>query len=145
MNPHELNYMKYRLEPGAKKPTKSYPGDAGWDLYTSQEVAIGNGQRGIIKTGVFVSLPHGFWAHLVSRSSTLGKHGLLVIDAVIDNGYRGELFVQVQNPGTKTAIVPAGNRIAQLVLHRIHDVIWDEVQNLPESKRGENGFGSSGR
>ena len=92
----------------------------------------------------------------MSRSSTTKRHGIIVLDGIIDNGYRGEMFAQVYNPVPPSAIgpgwikentrvIPKGTRVAQLILHKIYDVLWVEQAILPESKRGSNGFGSSGR
>lgn len=142
----------FTLDRDALKPTKAYEGDAGYDLYTNKEVVIPFGESRDVPTGIKMAMPPGYWAHLVSRSSTYRKLGLVVIDAVIDNGYRGELYIQAvsfrQQPQPKRDkfhVIPKGSRIAQLIFHRIEEVKWVERSKLPESDRGEQGFGSSGR
>ncbi len=130
------------------QPQKSYSGDAGWDLVSTKEVLVGPEMVADIPTGLFMAMPHGFWAHLVSRSSTTKRHGVIVLDGIIDNGYRGEMFVQVYNPNGGLGgqrRIPAGTRLAQLIFHRIYEVSWLEQAILPEATRGINGFGSSGR
>lgn len=139
----------YRLSGDAKVPTKGFDGDAGWDLVTSENTTVYPGKVAEVPTGLFLAMPHGFWGHIVSRSSTTRKHGIVVLDGIIDNGYRGEMFVQVFNPaergaGTGIRFIKKGTRLAQLIFHRILDVKWYEQAILPESKRGENGFGSTG-
>jgi dUTP pyrophosphatase len=83
--------------------------------------------------------------HIASRSSTLLKHKLVVQSAVIDNGYRGELFITVWNSSQKTLVaVPRGQRLAQLVPFLIVDLEWQECVDLPGGDRGVNGIGSTG-
>lgn len=141
--------VRFRLEEGATAPTRAYEGDAGFDLYTSSEVVIegfGKGRASYdVPTGLFIALPVSYWGHIVARSSTFRRYGLHIISAVIDNGYRGEMFIQAVNPNPAPAIIPAKTRIAQLILHRILDVKWQQVDVLPESERKSNGFGSSGK
>lgn len=129
----------------AKAPTQGYDGDAGWDLYTSQDSVVEPGRTALVSTNIHMALPAGYWAQIISRSSTPRKYeGVTVVEAVIDNGYRGELFIQVANTGHKTHTIEKGSRIAQLVLHEIHRVKWVQ-QVLPKSQRGNSGFGSTGQ
>lgn len=138
----------FKLEEGAKAPTKAYAGDAGFDLYTNREIVIegfGKGRASYdVPTGLYLALPEGYWGHIVARSSTFRRYGLHIISAVIDNGYRGEMFIQAVNPNLAPVIIPKHTRIAQLLLHKIYDVQWLKVEELPATERKENGFGSSG-
>lgn len=131
---------------GGRQPTQPHPGDdAGWDLYTSESTVIAAGGFKDIPTGLYVALPRGWWGFILSRSSTLGEHGLRVTPAVIDNGYRGEWFVQVHNPNVRAVMVDAGSRLAQFVPLPIMVGQWLGVEKLPPSSRGDAGFGSSGK
>ena len=135
-----------RITDDAVAPSKAYPRDAGWDLYTSASTTIAPQTRVDVPTGIEAALPHAFWGHILPRSSTLRKHGLQVVTAVIDSGYRGELFVQVYNPTDASVTVEIGARLAQLILHRTERVQWVECPpgELPPGERGDSGFGSSG-
>jgi dUTP pyrophosphatase len=128
-----------------ERPTKSHPGDAGWDLFSFDTFAVGPKSLSDIRTGVSVALPHGYYGHIMGRSSTFRVHQLQVIEAVIDSGYRGELFFQVYNPGEHTVHVDKGRRLAQLIILPVPSVEWCRVQDLTSSSRGDRGFGSSGK
>jgi len=126
--------------------TRSYRGDAGFDLYTSEETWVEPGAFIDVPCGLSVQLPPGYWGFIVGRSSTLRKHRLLVVSAVIDNGYRGPLFVGVQNMGFDTFTAKAGMRLAQLIPMPLAaaDMVQTRVDRLDPSDRGSSGFGSSG-
>lgn len=139
--------VKYLRETGAALK-RGYFGDAGLDLEVSEDTVIPPGGFVDVPSGVAVQLPAGYWAMLVGRSSTLRKRGLLVVQGIIDNGYRGELFAGVQNlQHGRDVEVKAGERLAQLILVPL----WNggvnylgEGDDLSSSKRGTNGFGSTG-
>lgn len=135
-----------RMNENAVQPSKAYPRDAGWDLHTSATTTIAPHTRVDVPTGIEAALPYAFWGHILPRSSTLRKHGLQVVTAVIDSGYRGEMFVQVYNPTNESVTVEAGTRLAQLILHRVEKIQWVECPpgELPPGERGNSGFGSSG-
>lgn len=141
-----VRYVDYELGKGAKAPYKKHIGDAGWDLYVSRECDIPPGETVDVHTDIKIDMPPYLYARIVGRSSTLRKHGLLVNEGIIDNGYTGELFVGVHNMTNKTFHVKQGMRLAQVLFHYIEDVRWsqvDEVKAAP-GKRGEDGFGSTG-
>lgn len=129
---------------GGITPRKAYAGDAGFDLFSSREVVVPPNSYFDVPTEIRAALPSGFWAQIISRSSTYRKYRLQVVEAVIDNGYRGELFIQVINNGSAPVTVERHSRIAQLILNRIEPIVWVETAELPPSDRGERGFGSSG-
>lgn len=134
-----------KLKDGALAPTRAYDGDAGYDLYASQATLCEPQKYTDIPTGVHVALPPGIWLHMVGRSSTLRNSGLLVISAVIDCGYRGELFFGVFNTNHHPVAIDKHQRLAQVVPHQILTLNFQLVDELPTSERGNNGFGSSGR
>lgn len=133
-------------------PTKAYDGDAGFDLYVAPNLLDGGGwvvrpgEFVDIDTGISVELPPGVWAMMVGRSST-ARRGLMVAQAVIDNGYRGPLFFGLQNLTQSTVVIEPGERLAQLVPFQLTAANMEvtRVATLTESERGVRGFGSSGR
>ena len=142
-----VRYVDYTLGEGAKTPYKKHTGDAGWDLYTSEECIIGVGETVDVHTNIRIDMPPYLFARIVGRSSTLRNHHLMVNEGIIDNGYTGELFVCVHNLGDKPFKVEKGMRLAQVLFHTIEDVRWSEVPEIKEepNKRGTAGFGSTGK
>ena len=130
----------------AKMPYKKYFGDAGWDLFVSRDCVIPPKTTVDVHTDVRMDMPPYLFARIVGRSSTLRKHGLLVNEGIIDNGYVGELFVGVHNVMDKEFHVKKGMRLAQIIFHHIEDARWSQVDEIrPTSgKRGDAGFGSTG-
>ncbi|OGQ64425.1 MAG: hypothetical protein A3I81_03030, partial [Deltaproteobacteria bacterium RIFCSPLOWO2_02_FULL_55_12] len=129
-----------------RAPEKSHAGDAGWDLFASGEAVIAPGATGIIRTGIALEIPSGWYGQIKSRSG-LGAKGLIVTAGVVDCGYRGEICVVVIN-GNKAGDAFAfktGDKIAQMVFLPVPDVDVELVQDLNASSRGANGFGSTGR
>lgn len=125
-------------------PVKAYPGDAGYDLFVSEDTKIHVGVFVDVPLGISVQLPPGIWAMLTGRSSTI-RRGLLVTQGIIDNGYTGSLFAGVQNVGAYSQLVERGERIAQLIPFRVEQLAVRRVGSLEERDRGTNAFGSTGR
>ena len=135
-----------RVHPDAKEPFYAYTGDAGLDLHVLEDTWIPPGQGVDVRSGVAVAIPDGFYGRIVGRSSSLRKRGLLVSEGVIDSGFRGELFVYARNIGNLEAVqLRQGDSIGQLIVSPVPNVELRWVTDLPQSERGENGFGSSGR
>lgn len=133
-----------RLDQRARVPMISYAGDMGFDLYNIESHVWQPGDVLDVPTGIAIQLPAGFGARIVGRSSTIRKRGLLVVEGIIDNGWRGHLFFAVLNPGDTPVQVSPGDRLAQLIPQRLHSFSWMEVEQLDGHERGENGFGSTG-
>ena len=137
-----------RLSPGAVLPTKAHVHDAGWDFYMPvdmETVTLWPGHRRIIKTGLSVAIPVGWYLQIMSRSGLASK----LIDAragVIDCTYRGEIGIMLHNDSNflEREINP-GDKIAQGVFLMVPNVNWEEVDVLDETARGNGGYGSSGR
>jgi dUTP pyrophosphatase len=127
-------------------PVKQYAGDAGFDLYVERTMHIPYNCFVDVPLGISVQLPTGMWAMLTGRSSTLRNRHLLVIQGIIDNGYRGPLYAGVQNLGSRATVIERGERIAQLIPMPLEAAKIDtvKVDNLDVSDRGERGFGSTG-
>jgi len=135
------------LSDGAILPSRAHEGDAGLDLYASEPAHIGPGERWQVATGVAVEIPEGHAGLVLPRSGLARRHGISLVNApgLIDSGYRGELKVLLLNndPAEVFRIEP-GDRIAQLVVTPIVVAEAVQVDSLPESERGEGGFGSTG-
>jgi len=126
-----------------KIPTYATPGANGLDIYTAQDVLIGEGAVASVPTGFCLELPQGHAALILPRSSTFNKG--LDISGFIDSDYRGEVFVQVNNTSGDMVFVRRGERISQLVLVETPRVHWHEVKELSVTSRGCGGFGHTGR
>lgn len=133
------------LKSVAKLPSKSHDTDAGWDLYVAEPATVLVDGMTDLHTNIAISLPPGYFGRITGRSSTLRRRGLLVNEGIVDSGYTGELFIAVFNLGHKPVQVERGERLAQLLINRVESVRWDPVKELPQSQRGKDGFGSTGR
>ncbi len=136
-----------RLDPRARLPTRAYPGDAGLDLCALDDGALEPGQRASIRTGIAVEIPEGEAGLVLPRSGLAARHGIALVNApgLIDAGYRGEVQVLLLNTDRSVRFeFAAGDRIAQLVLVKVHAPVVLEVDELAVSERGAGGFGSSG-
>ena len=135
-----------RLRPDAQVPTRAYADDAGIDLAACERVELGPGERALVATGLAVAIPAGYAGYVQPRSGLATKHGISIVNTpgLVDSGYRGELLVNLLNTDPRESfVVEPGMRIAQLVVLAVPDVAPVEVEELPESERGERGFGSS--
>lgn len=127
-------------------PVRAYDGDAGLDLSSCERVELAPGERALVPTGLAVAIPAGHAGFVQPRSGLAAKHGISIVNTpgLIDSGYRGELLVTLLNTDrTEAFVVEPGMRIAQLVVVPIASVDPVEVDELPDSERGERGFGSS--
>ncbi|KAA9151523.1 dUTP diphosphatase [Microbacterium lushaniae] len=131
----------------AAAPVYAHPGDAGADLTAAEAVRLEPGERALVGTGVRIALPDGHVAFVVPRSGLAAKHGITVVNApgTVDAGYRGEIKVALLNTDAREAFeVAVGDRIAQLIVMPVPPVRFLPVDTLPDSSRGEGGFGSTG-
>lgn len=128
-------------------PAYAQPDDAGADLRSAEALVLAPGERALVATGVRFALPEGYAAFVVPRSGLAVKHGISIVNSpgTIDAGYRGEIKVPLINldPREPFEIAP-GDRIAQLIVMPVTRAVFAPVQALPESQRGEGGFGSTG-
>lgn len=104
-------------------------------------------ERAMVKTGVFIELPVGYEAQIRPRSGLAAKHGITVLNSpgTIDADYRGEIAVILVNLSNEDFTIQHGERIAQMVIAKHEHAVWEEVDILGETSRGEGGFGSTGR
>lgn len=128
-------------------PVYAHPGDAGADLVATEAARLEPGERALIGTGVRIALPDGYAAFVVPRSGLAAKHGITIVNSpgTVDAGYRGEIKVTLLNTDAREAYdIAPGDRIAQLIVMPVPKVRFVPVDELPDSVRGEGGFGSTG-
>ena len=158
-----------KLSSEAIIPRKANRGDAGYDLYSIHPITIGPLKRSLVSTGIAMEIPSGYYGKIAPRSGLALDRGIDVLGGIIDSSYRGGIGVilinlnlprsltlpESQRGGIhsyeslfgdrETVSLPAGSKIAQLIIHRCYDVTWEENSNLSISSRGEEGFGSTGQ
>ena len=142
-----LDVAVRRLDPQVPLPAYAHPGDAGCDLVTTVDADVAPGERVVLPTGIAMALPEGYAAFVHPRSGLAARHGVGLVNApgTIDAGYRGEIQVVLVNHDPREAVqLRRLDRIAQLVVQRVEQVAWREVDELPGSVRGEGGHGSTG-
>ena len=133
-----------RLTDSAKLPQKAYRFDAGWDIFSDEEITISPHTTYAVSTGIAIQLPDVYLGKIFDRSGNALNKGYQVLAGVIDNGYRGEVKVVLLNYTDKSITIKKDEKIAQMVLIKTHYSEVIEVSELVESHRGEKGFGSSG-
>ena len=132
-----------RISESAHIPERAYDNDAGADLFSIEEVHIQPRSSAMIKTGIEIALPRKTCGIIWGKSS-IESRGLIVIAGLIDEGYRGEIIVCMFNLTDNIQIIEKGQKIAQLVVLPVYYPKFKEVKELPRSKRGIFGFGSTG-
>ena len=135
-------------------PTYAHHGDAAMDLRADIEspMLLPPGGRAFLATGLYVALaesPADSWRYallVLPRSGLALNHGVTVLNTpgLIDETYRGEIRVILVNHGSKDYVIEPGARIAQAMLVKVEHIEWEVVDQLPDSTRGEGGFGSTG-
>ncbi len=111
-----------------------------------EPIILDPGKRGMVPTGLSVALPPGFEAQVRPRSGLAAKNGVTVLNSpgTIDADYRGEIKVILINLGEERFVVEPNARIAQLIVAPVTRIEWKPVASLPETARGDGGFGSTG-
>lgn len=141
--------VKFKMDAACAdlKPRKAHADDAAYDLYASADGIIPASGRAVIPTGVYLELPVGFEAQIRPRSGLAAKSGITVLNTpgTIDAGYRGEIKCIMYNTERTDYPVKRGDRIAQMVIARLPEVILEEVTELSDSDRAAGGFGSTGK
>ncbi len=133
------------LDEFAYMPVRAHETDAGLDLRTPEDVAIRPGRSAVIDTGVHIQIPAGYYGKLESKSGLNTKHGVVSKGGVIDSGYTGSIKAKLYNDGLKPYDFHAGDKIVQLLIIPCMVPELVEVTGFPDTDRGANGFGSSGR
>ena len=142
-----LNFKK--LSPTAITPTKAHTTDAGFDLFSDEDVILKYGETTAILTNIAIELPEGYVADVRPRSGLTLNTGLRVHYGTVDSGYRNGIGIICENGDhgalcNRTVRIKKGQKIAQLVILPIPEITLQEVTELSDSDRGINGFGSTG-
>ena len=139
-----------RLPHNADLPLPAYESAAaaGMDLPAAveQELTLAPGERALVPTGFAIALPDGYEAQVRPRSGLAARNGITVLNTpgTVDADYRGEVKVILANLGNEDFTIERGMRIAQMVIAPVVQAVWQEADSLPETARGEGGFGSTG-
>jgi dUTP pyrophosphatase len=134
-----------KLTDKAVVPTRANLDDAGWDIYSSEDISILPGERGVVSTSIAMSIPNGFVGLVWPRSGLAVKKGVDVFAGVIDSGYRGEIKVCLYNSSNEIFHISQKDRIAQMLIQAVSDFSLQETETLDSTQRGDEGFGSSGK
>lgn len=139
-----------RLPHNADLPLPAYESAAaaGMDLPAAveQELTLAPGERALVPTGLAIALPDGYEAQVRPRSGLAARNGITVLNTpgTVDADYRGEIKVILANLGNEDFTIERGMRIAQMVIAPVVQAVLQEAESLPETARGEGGFGSTG-
>jgi dUTP pyrophosphatase len=141
----QISFLK--LDSELPNPSHAHPGDGGVDLYARETVQLDPEAWTTVPTGIAVAIPDGYAGMVVPRSGLAARLGVGVVNGpgLVDSGYRGEIKVILINHGPEPLELQRGERIAQLVVVPVVEQEFVEVDELPDSSRGDGGFGSTGR
>jgi dUTP pyrophosphatase len=140
-----MNCKIVLLNSDSRYPTKSHVTDAGYDLFSTEDVSLKPLQRKVVKTGIKLSIPAGFYGRIAPRSGLAVKNGIDILAGVIDSGYNGEIGVVLINTDKFESVsLPKSSRIAQLIFEKCEDMNFETVLSLDVSERDAGGFGSTG-
>lgn len=143
-----INYIKIRED--AIEPTQGSAAAAGYDLYVpsnNEDIEIAPHTTVKVDTGIAIALPQYTFGAIFARSGLATKQGLRPANCVgvVDADYRGNIIVALHNDTDETKIIKNRERIAQLVIIPYMHVNFNQVKELDDTERGENGFGSTGK
>ena len=145
-----INVLFQKLEHFGLLPLPQYEtaGSAGMDIRAanSEPIQLKPGERQMIPTGFKMALTKGYEAQIRPRSGLAYRNGITMLNTpgTIDSDYRGEVKVLAVNLGEEPYVIRHGDRIAQMVIAPIHQAVTSVVDELPDTSRGEGGFGSTG-
>lgn len=143
----EYDDVFVQLDEGAKMPNRAHTADAGYDLYTPNDVTIKAGSSAVIDTGVHIAIPEGYFGKLESKSGLNVNHSVVSLGGVIDSGYTGSIKVKIYNmDDTEPIEFKAGQKIVQLIIQPCLLTQLTPTDKLNgNTERGDNGFGSTGQ
>lgn len=140
--------IKFVKKKNAKIPIYATPSSSGLDLFACLDspIVVEPKKWAVVPTGIRIVIPKGYEGEIRPRSGLAFRYGITVLNSpgTIDADYRGELRVILVNHGDLPFHVEDGMRIAQLVIRKVEQVELVEEESLPETERGEGGFGSTG-
>jgi dUTP pyrophosphatase len=133
-----------KIKDNAIIPKYAHQGDAGVDLYSTEDYLLKPGERVLVSTGISMAIPEGHVGLIWDRSGLAVKHSLHVLAGVVDSGYRGEVCVVLKNLGHEDLKVTKAMRIAQMLIQPVISAEIEESDSLDETSRNKGGFGSTG-
>jgi dUTP pyrophosphatase len=133
------------LDKGAFMPVREHAQDAGLDLRAKERVKIWPGMSAAIDTGVHIELPPGYYGKIESKSGLNVKYDVVSCGGVIDEGYTGSIVVKLYNFGQNSHVFEPGDKVAQLVIQPYVTPDLFLVDELSDTERGSDGFGSTGK
>ena len=140
--------VKVKNTSGNSLPAYETPSSAGMDVRAvlEENLCLKPLERTLVKTGLFLEIPHGYECQVRPRSGLALKKGITVLNTpgTIDADYRGEVGVILINLSSEEVVIEHGERIAQLVFAKVEQAQWTEATELSETERGAGGFGSTG-
>lgn len=139
----KINIKIKKLKENAIIPSYAHEGDAGLDLHSCENYIIKPGERQLISTGIAIELPQGYFGSIRGKSGLALKKGIDILGGVIEYTYRGEYGVIALNTSKEDFIVNKEDKIAQLIICPVATAKIELTENLSETSRGENGFGST--
>ena len=148
-----MNIKVKRVHHNAVMPRFAHSTDTGFDLFTVEDIKIYANQKTVVRTGLIFDLPKGYGIEVRNKSgitvkgvpNLLGENAdIIVYIGTIDQAYRGEVGIMVRNISDETIVIPAGTKLAQGILEKVHQCTFEEVEEVSETDRGEGGFGSTG-
>lgn len=144
---NQVKVLVKKIHPNAVVPLFALPLDIGADLYTPERVVIQPHSHELVKTGLIVVIPQGYEGQVRPKSGIALKRGVTVLNTpgTIESTYRGELGVILHNTTDNKVIFEAGDKIAQLIISKVPQVVFEEVDEVDmNTERGDGGFGSTG-
>jgi dUTP pyrophosphatase len=133
------------FKPYARKPEYAYGSDSGADLFACEDTIIKAGERKLVSTGIKMQFPEG-WAGTIKEKSGLAlKKGVQIMGGVIDSSYRGEVNVLIHNLSDETITFDRGDKVAQIEIRRVYQAEFTVMEQVSDTARSANGFGSTGR
>ena len=140
--------LKIKMQKLSNLPTPCYAhnGDSGVDLFAAEEYNLKPMERKLIPTGLKLEIPHGYEGQVRPKSGLAINHGISHANAVgtIDSSYRGEIKIPLINLSDKTYKIEKGKKIGQLVFTKVEQAVFEEVEELGQTTRNDQGFGSTG-
>lgn len=141
--------VKVVKEAGVELPKYETPGSAGMDIRANitEPIVLGSLDRVLVPTGIKIAIPEGYEVQVRPRSGLAIKHGITLLNTpgTVDSDYRGELKVIMVNLSKDEYTINPQERIGQLVLNKVAQMVFEEVNSLDETERGAGGFGHTGK
>ena len=142
---HSMQVRFKKLDPRAADLEYAHDGDAGFDFRCLEGFTLEPGERRSVGTGLAIELPDGYVSLIWEKSGLAFNHGIKTFGGVVDSGYRGEYKVGLINVSDEPYTFAAGDKVAQVLIQKVERATFVQVDELSDSARGADGFGSTGK